>query len=153
AAYVLPFEVFLFSYAVLGPLHYLTEISWLHQRNYFTTGKYDFLWLLVIAAGLFAVAFLVPWKGIARGQQSALLWTAGLAYVGFISALAMAVFRGPLAKFLCLFGGLVVLMGVMDWPAYPLLFAGFLPTLIHVYVFTGLFILYGALKSRSGPGL
>lgn len=34
-AYVLPFELFLFSYAVLGPLHYLTEIGWLHQRNYF----------------------------------------------------------------------------------------------------------------------
>ena len=30
AAYALPFEVFLFAYAVLGPLHYLTEISWLH---------------------------------------------------------------------------------------------------------------------------
>jgi hypothetical protein len=29
AAYVFPFELFLFSYAVLGPLHYLTEISWL----------------------------------------------------------------------------------------------------------------------------
>src|SRR5882672_6216800 len=36
AAYVFPFELFLFSYAVLGPLHYLTEISWLHERNYFT---------------------------------------------------------------------------------------------------------------------
>jgi hypothetical protein len=41
AAYVLPFEVFLFSYAVLGPLHYLTEISWLHERKYFTTGARD----------------------------------------------------------------------------------------------------------------
>lgn len=37
-AYVLPFELFLFSYAVLGPLHYLTEISWLHQKNYFVGG-------------------------------------------------------------------------------------------------------------------
>jgi len=34
-AYVLPFELFLFSYAVLGPLHYLTEIGWLHKRAYF----------------------------------------------------------------------------------------------------------------------
>jgi len=31
-----PFETFLFAYIVLGPLHYLTEISWLHDRHYFT---------------------------------------------------------------------------------------------------------------------
>ena len=39
AAYAFPFELFLFSYAVLGPLHYLTEISWLHDRNYFTESE------------------------------------------------------------------------------------------------------------------
>ena len=39
AAYVFPFELFLFSYAVLGPLHYLTEISWLHERSYFTESQ------------------------------------------------------------------------------------------------------------------
>ena len=37
-------------------------------------------------------------------------------------------------------------------PAYSLFFGVFLPTLVHVYVFTGLFILYGALKSRSRSG-
>ena len=46
AAFVMPFEVFLFAYAFLGPLHYLTEISWLHDRKYFSTGKYDFIVLL-----------------------------------------------------------------------------------------------------------
>ena len=43
AAYLLPFELFLFSYAILGPLHYLTEISWLHRRDYFVNGKWDYL--------------------------------------------------------------------------------------------------------------
>ena len=33
AAFVMPFEVFLFAYAFLGPLHYLTEIGWLHKKN------------------------------------------------------------------------------------------------------------------------
>jgi hypothetical protein len=46
AAFIMPFEVFLFAYAFMGPLHYLTEISWLHDRNYFAKGKYDF-WVLV----------------------------------------------------------------------------------------------------------
>ena len=33
AAFILPFELFLFAYAVLGPLHYLTESSWLQDRG------------------------------------------------------------------------------------------------------------------------
>ncbi len=41
-----PFETFLFVYTVLGPLHYLTEISWLHERNYYTKGRYDYLFLI-----------------------------------------------------------------------------------------------------------
>ena len=49
AAFMLPFETFLFAYAFLGPLHYLTEISWLHDRKYFTKGKYDFIVLGLIA--------------------------------------------------------------------------------------------------------
>jgi len=32
-------------------------------------------------------------------------------------------------------------------------FTIFLPTLIHVYIFTGLFMLYGALKSKSRTGI
>src|SRR3954466_13240722 len=61
AAYVLPFEVFLFSYAVLGPLHYLTEISWLHERKYFAGDRRDAWWLLALAAGLFVVSF---WRSL-----------------------------------------------------------------------------------------
>ena len=56
-AYFLPFETFLFAYAFLGPLHYLTEISWLHDRNYFSKGKYDFVVLLVIGVLLSYAAF------------------------------------------------------------------------------------------------
>ena len=44
-AFFLPFEVFLFAYAFLGPLHYLTEISWLHDRNIFLKGNMILLFL------------------------------------------------------------------------------------------------------------
>ena len=36
AAIVAPFQIFLLAWAVLGPLHYLAEISWLHDRNFRT---------------------------------------------------------------------------------------------------------------------
>ena len=56
-AFFLPFETFLLAYAFLGPLHYLTEISWLHDRQYFTKGKYDFVPLLIIGVALSYAAF------------------------------------------------------------------------------------------------
>src|SRR5579859_2461246 len=57
-ALYIPFELFLFAYAVLGPAHYLTEISWLEKRPFFTRGKYDF-WLIAALAAL--AFFAAPW--------------------------------------------------------------------------------------------
>ena len=31
--YLVPFELLLLSYVVLGPAHYFTEISWLHDAS------------------------------------------------------------------------------------------------------------------------
>src|SRR5437879_1378671 len=39
--YLLPFELLLLSYVVLGPAHYATEISWLHDRKYFLPQRGD----------------------------------------------------------------------------------------------------------------
>src|SRR6266481_1167246 len=56
-----PFHVFLFAYALLGPLHYLTEISWLHDRQYFTKGKNDYLFLVLVGVVVtFAGLNLIP---------------------------------------------------------------------------------------------
>ena len=57
-AYILPFELFLFSYAVLGPLHYLTEISWLHQKNYFIPGKIN-VWNFAIVASIIGILVFI----------------------------------------------------------------------------------------------
>lgn len=57
-AYLLPFELFLFSYAVLGPLHYLTEISWLHQKKYYIPGKKTFVYFAVVATLVGLLVFI-----------------------------------------------------------------------------------------------
>src|ERR1700761_1153527 len=54
-ALVMPFELVLLSYAILGPGHYLTEISWLNGRQFFTPKKYDILIIIAVAA----IAFLL----------------------------------------------------------------------------------------------
>ena len=137
-AYVVPLELFLFSYVVLGPLHYLTQISWLQKRRFYTQGKHDYLFLVILCAAILSLALL-------RSRISSSFFIA----VGFGSAVALAFFRQTKHKLI--FISLVVLAAVLArrLPAYGLLFGIFLPTIIHVYIFTGLFILYGALKSRS----
>src|SRR3954467_15649173 len=50
--YLVPFELLLLSYVVLGPAHYFTEISWLHDRKYFLPHRN-------IAIGLAFVAVVV----------------------------------------------------------------------------------------------
>lgn len=48
-SYVLPFELLLLSYIILGPAHYYTEISWLHDRSYFMPRR-AFAFVLAAAA-------------------------------------------------------------------------------------------------------
>jgi hypothetical protein len=75
AASVLPFEVFLASYAVLGPLHYLTQISWLHDRGYFTTGRFDWIPLALLGALALEASYGHWLAGSARrSRPSASAW-------------------------------------------------------------------------------
>jgi hypothetical protein len=143
-AFILPFELFLFSYAVLGPLHYLTEIGWLHKKGYFTTGKYDYIFLAVLA-GLITLGFL----GFSDSLNSV---SNGLVYLAFLMALAMVVFKDNTLKVI---SGILILFSTILFSKntfYDYFFAIYLPTIIHVFIFTGLFIFYGALKNRSRLG-
>lgn len=144
-AMVLPFELFLFVYAVLGPLHYLTEISWLHDRNYFTKGRYDAVWLLLIGSALMLVFF---------GRQLQLefppMFDSNLMFIALLSALIFVTVKNTFYKI----GGIILLVFASQ-VAHNInyLLTVFVPTLIHVYLFTALFVVYGAIKSKSRFGL
>ncbi len=179
-AFVLPFELFLFSYAVLGPLHYLTEISWLHQRNYFSLKGRDWWILYLTAAVILLFSFfgelalwlagpdITTYAQLARFQPAtyrAAVWmqthASSLTFFAFGAALIMILVPGRRARV-----GAYALLGLVGYGLgerfgggnadprfFFLLFAIFIPTLIHVYFFTGAFMLFGALKSRSRLGL
>ncbi|HEY1710494.1 MAG TPA: hypothetical protein VGG10_19645 [Rhizomicrobium sp.] len=134
-AYLLPFELILLSYAILGPAHYLTEISWLHDRNYYLPHK-------AIATGLVALAFGAMfiadpyWSGV-------LLWSAflGCAVAATATTAQKAALWGVMAVAVT-----ILLMGT----GMPFGIAGALmPTLIHVSLFTLVFMTLGALRSGS----
>ncbi len=141
-----PFETFLFVYAVLGPLHYLTEISWLHDRKYFTTRKYDYLFL--IAMGVLVTALNFNWiHDVPRETASV------ITYIAFVAALFFVVFKKISSRIIGIFIAFLVSNFFWKTQVFEGIFGVFLPTLIHVFLFTGLFILVGALRGRSFSGI
>lgn len=158
-AILIPFELFLFSYAILGPLHYLTEISWLHDKKYYTKGRYDALFLLLIGLAITLVYFndlyhLLPKFNAYRGTEFTISGkTMGyLAWIALLSALLFATVKSKLFRGVGFFM-ILASLSVSAWSTVSVYLTIFLPTLIHVYVFTGLFMLYGALKSKSKLGI
>jgi len=148
AAYIIPFELFLFSYAVLGPLHYLTEISWLEKKNYFIKSKND-IWIFVLL-----VVFITI--GLFNKGSKTNLFLASFLFSAFVYGLIILFIENKVVKFFLIFITFIVSLAFKfnHFPSLPfMLFAVWLPTIIHVYIFTGLFMLYGALKSRSRSGI
>ena len=47
-AIFIPSSFFLFSYAILGPLHYLTEINWLKDKGYFVSSNSKWIKVFII---------------------------------------------------------------------------------------------------------
>lgn len=142
-AFFIPFELFLFSYGVLGPLHYLTEIGWLHKKNYFTKGKYDFVFLTVICAVLFYYTFNPSGNHLIAADLIAFAFFISLVFVfvkDWLYRIILVVLTGIVVGILNNFDNYFVWIGI------------FLPTIIHVFVFTWLFMLYGVLKEKSLSG-
>ncbi len=143
-AYFLPFQLFLFAYAVLGPLHYLTEISWLKEHNFFARGKYDGHFLLILGVVL-TIANLVP---VVRDfvPGGVIIFTA------FTMSLFFLLTTSIFVRLVALIALIVFAYFFSGHNQFILFFAIFLPTIIHVYIFTIFFMLFGALKSKSTAG-
>ena len=135
-ALIIPFELVLLSYAILGPAHYLTEISWLESRQFFTLKKYDYL--LIIAVVLTSLLFKLPYANL-------VFYTFGLSFI-------LLIIKGSIKRLLAFF--ILVIAGyfLLSPNILRTIFGLYVPTLIHVYVFTGAFILFGALKDKIVSG-
>jgi hypothetical protein len=162
-AYFFPFETFLLAYAYLGPLHYLTEISWLHDRNYYSKGKFDYLILVFVGVLLSYAAFA---KDFGVGLEfydyfvSMNLFDKLLTFALF-SSILFALVKNIFIKIIAILFVYVFVAGWLSPENVEMngesntVFAltSLVPTLIHVYLFTGLFMLFGSLKTRSKSGM
>jgi hypothetical protein len=144
-SFFIPFELFLFSYAILGPLHYLTEISWLYKSNFYTKGKYDFLWLVLFGCITTASSVLDSF----RDWED---WGMNVIFIGFILSLLFVLIKDIYIKILAIIILAISSVFMQDSVFYKLFFTVFLPTLIHVFIFTFVFMLFGAMKSKSVTG-
>jgi hypothetical protein len=91
-AYIFPYHLLLFSYAVLGPAYYLTQISWLHDRHYFVDSR-------LIAPSFLALTLLLVVCFFRDNSifASALVLTLafGLAFVFTLPAITWLRLAGP----------------------------------------------------------
>jgi len=162
-SYFYPFETFLLAYAYLGPLHYLTEISWLHDRNYFAKGKYDFLVLLLVGVLLSYAAFAKDFGVSVEVYDYFVKMNLfdKLIVFALFSSILFALVKNLFIKIIAILFLFIFVSGWLSPDAAAknaestTIFAltSLVPTLIHVYVFTGLFMLFGALKNRSVSGM
>lgn len=133
-AYLVPFELLLLSYVVLGPAHYLTEISWLHDRKYFL--PHPSIPLLLCIVGVTA-AFITDgyWFGVA-------FWVTFVACAIFAAGTAMQ-------SMIWLMAAAALTILVLAPGSNFIILATLLPTLIHVSLFTLVFMVLGAWRAGS----
>lgn len=155
-AIFLPFEVFLIAYAVLGPLHYITEINWLKSKNYFTTNRY---WVLVcLISSLFIVLpkliSLINKKFNAFEDLNNTLQVFNEYTNNFIFLLiliALLPFIKGLKKHKIVLIVLCFLASLFfkNSSFFTFIIGVLLITLVHVYLFSILFMIYGYKKKAS----
>jgi hypothetical protein len=135
-AVFIPFELVLLSYAILGPAHYLTEISWLNGRKFFTLKKYDYLFIAIVV--ITCILLKLPYANL-------LFYTFGLSFF-------MLIIRGSINRILAFAIWVAAGYFMLTHNLLRTIFGLYIPTLIHVYFFTGAFLLFGALKDKNVSG-
>ncbi len=151
AAFCAPFHLFLFAYAVLGPLHYLTEISWLHDRDYFAPGQGRRWWLLLVAATMAVLSYGFVESDLLRRPVPP-AFEIGMVYLVFVTAMMLLFVRRSASAAALIVVAVTAIALFSGAPAYALI-AYFLVTIVHVLLFTAAFVLHGALRTKSRSGL
>ncbi|MEL6536509.1 MAG: hypothetical protein AAFQ98_13920 [Bacteroidota bacterium] len=155
-----PYRGFLVAYAVLGPLHYLTELNWLHGRDYFMKER---RWIWIAIAGAFLLAFpefvndkypTASW--FPSWLTDAMIWfdeyTNTLLFITLLLAITFVLTKDRRIRLAVLGVGAVLGILLREIEFYYLFIGLLLPTLIHVYLFTLLFMYFGSKRSKSKWG-
>lgn len=148
AAAIAPLRVFLFAFAVLGPLHYLTEIAWLRRKQfYFREGLVSQRTYVVFS--VLAVVLCLSSRFVRHD-----LWFWGIALMLLLSLSVWITNRYVILAITAAAVGLSFLL--KTWVFF---IAAMVPTLVHVFFFTWTFMVSGSLRAlrarrtSSWPGV
>lgn len=138
AAHLAPATTLLGAYAFMGPAHYLTEMSWLRDRGFFSPTKS--VPFILAALGLVFVLFGTSAIGCAAIGMALALATAGaIRDVGPVAIIVAAALGAS--------AGLLVHEGNKTLVIVAIL----VPTLVHVSGFTLAFMVRGSMR-KGGSG-
>jgi hypothetical protein len=137
AAALAPMQVFLFSFAVLGPLHYLTEIAWLQKKKFYLKDS------AVPSRGYLVAAVAAVVLSLASGLLKHDLWFWAVGAMLLISLSVLV--RNVYAISAVAVAAIVTSLFLRTWVFF---IAVMVPTLVHVFFFTWTFMVSGALRER-----
>ena len=156
-AIIIPFELFLFAYAILGPLHYLSEIAWLEKKNFFFNDlnrRNFFITTATLVAVLFFIKFYSDnFSEIEFSEKYINNFISTSIFITFCSA-GILLFQRSYIKIFFLFSGIIFIALILQNVFfYEVIFNILLVTVIHVWLFTAIFMLNGAIASKSKKSL
>jgi len=152
-----------------GPLHYLTELGWLNKKDYFIIAKKDSRYFTAFALIYTLSVFVLslPQLDISKDWFMNLDREGDLfnffigskdlfkfvTFSAFASAFIFMFVRASFYRFLLVIFAVIVGIKLTTVFTTGMLYFGlFVPTIIHVGLFTLLFMFYGAKKSNSKWG-
>jgi len=129
----------------------MTELSWLKERNFFTHAAS--LWPILLVIGLAVVALIIlidldHTLGLVDHPLTTEVYISRALIALIAAAFFLSYFLNKPTK-----RGILVGIGLIAFTIGLFLIGILIPTLIHTTLFTGAFILDGALKSRSTLGI
>lgn len=158
-AYFLPFDLFVISYAIIGPLHYLTEINWIRDNNYFVKSKY-WIYIIVVFTTIVALPKIFGLDIFNNTESNVITffqnelpkYTNALIFLALVIAYAFLFIKSKKYINIVIIIGTILALILNNVSVYNLYIGIFLPTIIHVFLFTLLFMFYGNLKTKSKIG-
>lgn len=157
-AFYLPYESFLYAYAILGPLHYLTEINWVRDKGFFVKAKRKWLILVILITIGIVLPKIYFTYFLTDGKTSFLFigfslfdqYSNGLIFLALILTwLFIAESISVKVKAIIVVLALILAVLLNTYPLYLVVIGLLIPTVVHVYIFTLLFMLSGGLKTKT----
>jgi hypothetical protein len=158
-AYNFPLQLFILSFAILGPLHYLTEINWLYNTSYHKSTNKN-IWLFMGVISTFILVFPRLYYELFPNDSSwfkeVLLFVSQYSntplFTSIIIAVSFLFIPNKKIRFSIILLGFIIALLINQLEYYSIIIGLLIPTVIHVYIFTLIFMLVGALKTKSNFG-